>query len=265
MPLHGFRNQSFLNQDGIVIINGLTISLDAGNQLSYPGSGSTWFDLSGNGYSASVPSSSVIYQTNNKGMFFFTGASPSVVIGIPNSVSVANGLFADGVGSFSVSIWYKWVSSPTPGTGAVSNMILGKSGGIGVQATFGIFGAISSYDNGAGGASVQYGNAAMVSRGRITVIADSINDNLWHNTAFVWNSSASVGKIYHDGIFIKNANIGTAAFQTNDIAIGNRNAATPIDTHSFNGSFSNLLIYNRAISDAEVEQNFNAIRGRYLS
>jgi hypothetical protein len=32
-----------------IVMNGLVLCLDAGNSKSYPGSGTTWTDLSGNG------------------------------------------------------------------------------------------------------------------------------------------------------------------------------------------------------------------------
>ncbi len=31
----------------------------------------------------------------------------------------------------------------------------------------------------------------------------------------------------------------------------------------FQGNISNIQMYNRALSDAEIQQNFNALRGRY--
>jgi len=37
-----------------VPLNGLVLYLDAANPTSYPGSGTTWFDLSGNGYNATL-------------------------------------------------------------------------------------------------------------------------------------------------------------------------------------------------------------------
>ena len=40
-----------------IVLSGLALHLDAGNAASYPGSGTTWTDLSGNGYNFNVNSS----------------------------------------------------------------------------------------------------------------------------------------------------------------------------------------------------------------
>ena len=37
-----------------IVTDGLVLALDAGNSKSYPGSGTTWTDLMGNGYNATV-------------------------------------------------------------------------------------------------------------------------------------------------------------------------------------------------------------------
>ena len=58
-----------------IITDGLTLCLDAGNTKSYPGSGTTWSDLSNNGvdhfYDNKVLTSSEIKQNYNtlKGRF----------------------------------------------------------------------------------------------------------------------------------------------------------------------------------------------------
>lgn len=48
-----------------ILSNGLVMYLDASNISSYPGSGSTWFDLSGNGHNISLGSSVTFSSTVN--------------------------------------------------------------------------------------------------------------------------------------------------------------------------------------------------------
>jgi len=54
--LYSLKNQYTANKNDLwekqIIKNGLTLWLDADNPNSYPGSGNTWFDLSGNGLDA---------------------------------------------------------------------------------------------------------------------------------------------------------------------------------------------------------------------
>jgi hypothetical protein len=47
--LTGNTRSTFRYNEGPIVTNGLVLLLDAGNPQSYPGSGTTWFDLSGNG------------------------------------------------------------------------------------------------------------------------------------------------------------------------------------------------------------------------
>ena len=51
------------------VTTGLTVHLDAANPSSYPGSGTTWTDLTGNGYNASL-NTGVTYSSANNAMAF---------------------------------------------------------------------------------------------------------------------------------------------------------------------------------------------------
>ena len=52
--------------------SGLVLSLDAANPKSYPGTGTTWFDLSGNNYHFTLGASGITW--NNAGYFSLTDA-----------------------------------------------------------------------------------------------------------------------------------------------------------------------------------------------
>ena len=53
-----------------IVTDGLVLCLDAAIGKSYPGSGTTWYDLSGNGNNVSLINGPV-FNTNNKGSFVF--------------------------------------------------------------------------------------------------------------------------------------------------------------------------------------------------
>jgi hypothetical protein len=53
-----------------IIRNGLVLELDAGNNLSYPGSGTTWSDLSGNGYNSTLTNGPTFNSANGGGIVF---------------------------------------------------------------------------------------------------------------------------------------------------------------------------------------------------
>ena len=66
--------------------DGLILHLDAADVDSYPGSGSTWFDLSGNGYNATIVNGST-YSTSNGGLIILNGSNQYITVPTPNLAS----------------------------------------------------------------------------------------------------------------------------------------------------------------------------------
>ena len=65
-----------------IVTSGLQLCLDAANSNSYPGAGTTWYDLSGNGTNISIPNSNTyssstmnyVYNSSNVGALSSAGA-----------------------------------------------------------------------------------------------------------------------------------------------------------------------------------------------
>jgi hypothetical protein len=238
-----------------IVTDGLVLALDAGNTKSYPGSGTTWNDLSGNAINGTLTNGPT-FDSGNGGSILFDGVDDFV--NTSNNLStVASNLFADGTGTWTVSTWFKFPISPAgTRTGNASWMIVGRSGGIATGATFAIF--VGSATDTTYGAYAPY-KVACVVRGAVTIISpSSVNDNIWHNAYVTWNGSS--GAVYLDGQYISVLSVGAASLQTNNLFVGNQGTGT---THTFEGSISNVFIYNRALTATEVLQNYNATRGRY--
>lgn len=86
--------------------------------------------------------------------------------------------------------------------------------------------------------------------------------NTWSNVCVTWQSG-SFSRIYVNGNLIASRTI-TAIPNTNPSATGRIGLGHDASgTGSWNGIIQNFSIFNRALSDAEVRQNFNALRGRY--
>ena len=62
-----------------VVTDGLVLALDAADRNSYPGSGTTWTDLSGNGNNGTLDNS-VTYTSNNGGGLSFDGTDEIVLL-----------------------------------------------------------------------------------------------------------------------------------------------------------------------------------------
>ncbi len=63
-----------------IITDGLVLHLDAANTKSYPGSGNTWFDLSGNGNDGTLVNG-VTRSNNNSGVMDFDGSDDYITLG----------------------------------------------------------------------------------------------------------------------------------------------------------------------------------------
>ena len=74
--------------------------------------------------------------------------------------------------------------------------------------------------------------------------------------------------LYIDGIQVSSLDLGSTMALTysnnNDLIIGaEAGASGPAGSNYITASINDVKIYNRALSAAEVKQNFNALRGRY--
>jgi hypothetical protein len=85
--------------------------------------------------------------------------------------------------------------------------------------------------------------------------------NTWTNMCFSWRANGT-SVIYKNGMVLTSRSIGnvpnTNPASNGRIGLGHGNA----DDY-FNGRMPSVQIYNRQLTDIEVSQNFNAIRGRY--
>jgi hypothetical protein len=100
---------------------------------------------------------------------------------------------------------------------------------------------------------------------RIEAIAlsSTINRTNWHMITITSSPGAGNWKFYQNTQLIRSA-VGpnTIFFSSNavyDIARGQ--GSGPI--YYFNGNIANIILYNRALSDLEILQNFNATRARF--
>jgi hypothetical protein len=102
------------------------------------------------------------------------------------------------------------------------------------------------------GSSSQYWAGTDIGTRFENVDAGSVSVNTWQQWTFTFDNGAA--KIYKNATLLqsKNMSLSTDASYT-----------SLTDSNSTNGRRSVIKLYNRALSAAEVLQNFNALRGRY--
>lgn len=82
-------------------------------------------------------------------------------------------------------------------------------------------------------------------------------DGNWHQIVYSYDNGT--GKIYLDGT-LKNTNSFTKCNDAEEIIIGGE---TESSGFYFNGNISQVSFYNRVLTAAEIQQNFNALKGRF--
>lgn len=218
-----------------IVQSGLVLNLDAGVSTSYSGSGTTWTDLSGNGNNGTLTNGPT-YSGTNGGSLVFDGVDDYVNAGNLGS------FYSQGTISY-------WMNSSAVQNyrNPFSTKYLGFNEGIRFEQTnSGQFYAVI------GNSSNQYTINDYTLDAVITV-------NTWYNVVLVWNTSTNNIVGYLNGIQKFNSTNTYWATTLPSISIG-----SGFDSgRYFTGKFSNTSIYNRALSQAEIQQNFNALRGRF--
>ena len=218
MPVHGGPN---------TVEDGLVLSLDAADRNSYPGSGTTWYDLSGNGNSGTLTNGPT-FDSGNQGSIVFDGANDVVIIN--------DGLYSLSGGT--LNIWFK--------RSGTTNAIIGSYGGSNNQRT------PTFYQNGSN-IGWEFGSLT----GRSTGV--TFTDNTWFNMSMTFNSS------FNTNVYI-NSTLTNTQTSSNPGGFWNQFTIGKYGNYgSFysKGNFSIVQIYNRALSASEILQNYNAQKSRF--
>jgi len=224
-----------------IVTSGMVLYLDAGNRDSYAGSGTTWRDLSGRGNNGTLTNSPT-FSTSALGAISFGGNTSHVTV--PDSNDWTNS-------EFMMDVWFNR-SGAWPSAWERDALLSHDEGG-------GNFSKwIYSYDISKSKPifHINYAPSTNVVIEPSSTVSLSLST--WYN--FSITKSGTSFTFYSNG-----ASLGSA---TNSSLIPNAAAPLRIGTGEgsspyFNGQISTVRIYNRALSAAEVLQNFNAMRGRF--
>jgi hypothetical protein len=220
------------------------LCLDAANTKSYPGSGSTWSDLSSFGANCSLVNGPI--YTSSDGSFSFDGIEEygSITNAQTRSNTVTN------------EIWAR-PSSLTGGEGGRSTLIRA----IGSDTLSDTYFVISSN----GSVLTEMRNSDGSSYTQYQTPSSIISINKWYHIAQVINRPSGNLRIYLNGSSVLNTSTSThnmsytAAVQ---IAQQGTNTASAF-ARRYSGRIGAVRIYNRVLSAAEVLQNYNATKGRF--
>ncbi len=206
-----------------VVTDGLVSYLNAGISSSYSGTGSTWYDLSGNNNHFAIYST--VYRSDIKG----------------------------GVLQFTNGAWGKSISNTILNTSAYTKYIIAFPS------------SNSNWLSSSEGSHVFWGNGSDYMYGGHNGGWSNIgytgekSIGRWSANAFTF-STASGTKLYKNGALVTSQSGQTTTFSgTGNVKI----FAFGDGANTSDGYVGAVLIYNRALTDAEVLQNYNALRGRF--
>ena len=213
-----------------IVTDGLVLALDAGNTKSYPGSGTTWKDLSGNSNNGTLTNGPT-YSSADGGYLNFDGTNDYVDVSGSIPVSAATFLAwvrLDGDQSHFTGVIFS--RSPASGMNFYSTS---------EQIAYHWNNASNTY-NWQSGLIVPTQEWCMI----------SVNVNSSSATAYLCRSSgitSATNTVSHSSITLDAINVGRDSSSGRDL----------------DGRMSVAMIYNRALTAAEVAQNYNALKGRF--
>jgi len=217
-----------------IVTDGLVLCLDAADRNSYPGSGSTWIDLSGNGNNGTLVNG-VGYNSGNSGSLSFDGVNDYVSGNPPYIPSQFEPL--------TLSAWiYNAGQSGNRGILGIvnpSSQPTGSSRMITIRST---------------GATYFWGSSADFNPSNFISEVNS-----WTYIVFTIDSEKRV-TAYKNGIFNEDSILSSLS---NVVATSYDVGSRRYFGEYFEGKIAQVSIYNRTLSANEVTQNFEATKGRF--
>jgi hypothetical protein len=222
-------------QDNNIVTGGLVAYVDAADKASYPGSGNTWYDISGSG--------------NN----FTFSATPNIVDGVFNSgasvYAYRNAIAVDSsIKGYTLEACFKinastgssWQNITQNGGGDPARHMMWYNGGTNTFKA--LFHTPNSYNN----------------------ISDTLSPGVWYHLILSYDPSGG-------GYNGRRAWLNGVEKVVDDTAAGNAIPSgyftiavdSDLTSNKSNVSYSFMRYYNRALSQAEALRNYNASRDKF--
>lgn len=210
-----------------IVRSGLVLALDAADRNSYPGSGTTWTDLAGTSNGTLV--NGTTFNTNNGGYFVLDGSNDYISNSSSNTVKNT----ISGTNSWTLDMWLYVI-------GDQSYMPYFNKGGYYEGIT--IHGGRFEGGNGTNYFDVTLGGVSYNIWSLYTVTYDSTTLKAYINnssiSSYSWSYGFGTGSSY---------SINWGTFWANTL----------------HGNIAAAKLYSRALSAAEVAQNYNAVKSRF--
>jgi hypothetical protein len=223
-----------LSHSPSIITQNLVLCLDAANPKSYPGSGTTWTDLSGNGNNGTLVNG-VGYSGDNLGSLSFDGVDD--VVEVTNFPQIFSN-------SVCMCGWFYFNDNDA------RDILFGSYNG-----SFGI-----NFEKHTSNRLRLYWHDSTV----IDTFSSNnvVSAGVWQYISIQRNKGNQTIDFYVNSNLVSQSNVNLydipSSLTTFRIGRDSRTGSTALG-----GNISQASIYNRALTAQEIQQNFNALRSRY--
>ena len=217
-----------------IVTDGLVLAVDAGNLVSYESGSTVVYNMTGS--TSGSLNNGTGYLPDNGGTFDFDGTDDNMTV-------KSNYTFSSGE-SYTYEVWFNPTTDNT-----TSGLIGGQNN------------PMLRWGQGTPSGKVYFFCGYSESPGYIGVLSNSILPvGEWHHAMATLDSVNKVGKLYINGIFETQFtwSTGTVSVPPSTILFNVRDSS-----NAYLGKISTGRVYNRALTAAEVAQNYNAQRSRF--
>lgn len=231
-----------------LVVNNLSLCLDAANVKSHSGTGTSWVNLTRSGYNATLTNGAT-FNSANGGVIVFDGT---------NDYS-SSGAIAGSFASFTVIAWFYPTSLKNYANVLDCNYSYnGTTGNIGPRLELNASGNLGwTYSNITNNNGSYYGHS---------VLTSGLQANKWHYAAITYSSNSST--TYYNGkpTGLSRTTVGSPTGfigTVNNLNIGRGYSLITTSERYFAGRVSSVQVYNRLLSASEILQNYKGTKGRF--
>ena len=219
---------------GGIVKDGLVLDLDAAKLDSYPRTGTSWKDISGNQNNGTLVNDPA-FNPDNGGSIVFDGVDDYV----------STPYFGGATEDYTFSTWALSLTA----TGA-NYLVRGRDN------------RGNGWSLGLGNSTTQFASTVVTtvpSTAQYTVFGGSFTPNTWNHITGVWKSGVGIS-LYVNGVFIATTPTTSISLRT---SLDGWSLASISTTLFSNARIASTLVYNRTLSAEEILQNYNATKARY--
>jgi hypothetical protein len=216
-----------------IITNGLIFSVDGGFTPSYPATGNTWYDLTGGNNPSLINGTS--FSSNNGGILVFDGVDDYTTVNTSNISFTTQG---------TISFWML-----ADAVESYRNPLQINGGSI-------RFEEYSPGDTFHGGFLAWNGTDRL----RYLPYPETLTQGAWYNVVLTWDTTIGKAVGYLNNSLKFNETLtGSMPTTISQVYIGFGFGMDRV----WKGKIANTFLYNRALTQAEITQNYNAQKGRF--